>query len=109
MELFFLLFGELQEIIDDFLKFFFKLIFRVLETVDEEFFVFSVDLGNDVVSEMFDFVISHKKFKNLKSMEVKLFILFDTIIGNDLEIKVSHMINDTASFDKIGNYLIKDP
>jgi len=38
-------------------------------------------------------------FEHFQSMEIKLFILFNTEIGYDFEIQVGNMVQQTASFD----------
>lgn len=81
------------------LELLFKLFFRVLETVHEEGFVLAINLRNDVVPKMLDTVVSKQMFKHLKSVEVKLFVLFNTVVGYDFEVNVSDMVNDAASFD----------
>lgn len=102
MQLLFLLFGHFQEMVYDVLHFLFQFIFWVLETIHKEGFVLAINLGNDMMPEMLDFMVPENAFKEWKAMEVKIFILLNTEIGHNLKVNIGDMVNDSASCDKMG-------
>jgi hypothetical protein len=101
MQLLFLLFRQLQEMVNDVLEFLLQLIFWVLEAVHKERLVLAINLRNDMMPEMLDFMVSQKVFKEFESMEIELFILLNTIIGHNFKVNISRMVNDSASYNKM--------
>ena len=55
-----------------------------------------------MMPEMLDFMVPEDAFKELKAMEVELFILLNTVIGHNLKVNIGDMVNDSASCDKMG-------
>ncbi len=51
-----------------------------------------------MVSEMLNFMVFEEIFEQLQSMEIKFFILLNTVVGNYFEIQVSNMIQESTSF-----------
>jgi len=52
------LLSELKEMFNNFLKLLFKLFFAILETINDESFIFTINLRNNMMSEMFNLMIS---------------------------------------------------
>lgn len=84
--------------IDSALELLLQFIRGVLETVNQESFIFAIDLTNDMMPEVFNLMISQQIFKQFQPGKVKLFILLYTIVSHNFKVQIRNMVNDATSY-----------